>query len=196
MLLTLLELAINNALEYDSRARQDLAKLEGKILTLEIRPIPQKISLTPLPHGLEFSAESDNSDVHLSATLGALVKIGREGLEDAELAPGELEIAGDPIVGQRFARIISQLDIDWESLMAQHLGQTPAVLISSGIGKAKEFAQGSKAVFSQQLSNLLFNELGVVAEKADVDPFLDDVDSLRADTDRLQARIQRIQRAL
>lgn len=194
MLLNLIELTINSALEFDPRAQHDLAKLHGKTMTLEIKPIPQKISISPMPHGLEFSDESGATDVTLSATIGALVKIGRDGLDDAELEAGELEINGDPIVGQRFARILSQLDIDWEGLLAQRIGETPAVLLSGGLGRAKEIAQESKTVFSKHISNLLTNEMGLVASKSDIEPFLDDVDTLRADTDRLQARIQRIQK--
>jgi ubiquinone biosynthesis protein UbiJ len=194
MLLNLIELAINGALEFDPRAQRDLAKLHGKTMTLEIKPIPQKISICPMPHGLEFSNASGATDVTLSATIGALVKIGRDGLDDAELDSGELEINGDPIVGQRFARILSQLDIDWEGLLAQRIGETPAVLISGGLGRAKEIAQESKTLFSKHISNLLTNEMGLVASKSDIEPFLDDVDTLRADADRLQARIQRIQK--
>ena len=117
-------------------------------------------------------------------------------MDDAELESGELEINGDPIVGQRFARILSQLDIDWEGLLAQRLGETPAVLISGGFGKAKEIAKESKGLFSKHLSNLLTNEMGLVAAKSDIELFLDDVDTLRADADRLQARIQRIQKSI
>jgi ubiquinone biosynthesis protein UbiJ len=196
MLLNILELAINGALEFDPRAQRDLVKLHGKTMTLEIKPIPQKISISPMPHGFEFANESEATDVTLSATIGALVKIGRDGFDDAELESGELEINGDPIVGQRFARILSQLDIDWEGLLAQHIGETPAVLISGGFGKAKEMAQESKGLFSKHLSNLLTNEMGLVAAKSDIEPFLDDVDTLRADADRLQARIQRIQKSV
>ena len=196
MLLNILELAINGALEFDPKAQRDLVKLHGKTMTLEIKPIPQKISISPMPHGLEFANESKATDVTLSATIGALVKISRDGLDDAELESGELEINGDPIVGQRFARILSQLDIDWEGLLAQRLGETPAVLISGGFVKAKEIAKESKGLFSKHLSNLLTDEMGLVAAKSDIELFLDNVDTLRADADRLQARIQRIQKSI
>ena len=49
MLLNILELAINGALEFDPKAQCDLVKLHGKTMTLEIKPIPQKISISPMP---------------------------------------------------------------------------------------------------------------------------------------------------
>ncbi len=197
MLIDLLELASNNALQYDDSSRDRLTKLVGKTMTLEIRPpgeLPiQRISVSPLPHGLEFSDQITDTDVTLSTTILALIKIGRDGLDDAELNPGELEINGDPIVGQRFARVLAELNIDWEGLLAEHLGETPAVIITSGIGKAKEFASESKSMFKQYINRLLIDDLQLLANKNDVEPFLDQVDTLRADTDRLQARIKRLQ---
>jgi len=196
MLIDLLELASNNALEYDPAAKARLLKLQGKTMTLEIRPLGQKVSISPQPQGLEFSTDDSETDVTLSATIGALIKIGRDGLDDAELESGELEINGDPIVGQRFARVISDLNIDWEGLLAEHLGEAPAVFISQGLGKAKELAAGSKSIFSKQVHTLLSEDMGLLADKSDVDPFLDAVDTLRADADRLQSRIQRIQKSI
>ena len=198
MLIDLLELASNNALQHDDSSRDRLTKLVGKTMTLEIRPpgdLPiQRISVSPLPHGLEFSDQITNeSDVTLSTTIPALIKIGRDGLDDAELEPGELEINGDPIIGQRFARVLAELDIDWEGLLAEHLGESPAVIIAAGFGKAKEFASESKSMFKQFINKLLIEDLQLLADKNDVEPFLDQVDTLRADADRLQARIKRLQ---
>ena len=197
MLIDLLELASNNALQYDDSSRDRLTKLVGKTMTLEIRPpgdlAIQRISVSPLPHGLEFSDQITETDVTLSTTIPALIKIGRDGLEEAELEPGELEINGDPIIGQRFAKILAELDIDWEGLLAEHIGESPAVIISAGLGKAKELAIESKSMFMKYINKLLIDDLELLAEKSEVEPFLDNVDTLRADVGRLQARLDRLQ---
>lgn len=204
MLIELIELACNNALEHDAATRQRLTRLNGKIMSLEIKTPagstsigPQSISICPQPHGLEISSEqNDSPDVTLRATLPALLKISRDGMENADLMPGELEINGDAIVGQRFAQVIAELDIDWEGMMAEHIGETPAGVLNMGFGKAKEIFRGSQSVLQNQVSKLLTEDLGLVATKEDVDPFLDDVDTLRADAERLQARLKRIQNSL
>lgn len=199
-LIDLLELASNNALEHDHRSRQRLTKLQGKTITLLIKPRAsdsnpvQQLTVSPQPHGLEFSAKPGTApDVTLKATLGALVKIGRDGLDEAQLEPGELEINGDPIVGQRFARVLAELNIDWAGLLAEHLGEPPALFISAGVTKAKELAQESKSFLKHRLNSLLVDDFQILADKSAVEPFLDEVDTLRADTERLQARIKRLQ---
>ena len=201
MIIDLLEMASNNALQYDEKALQALAKLQGKSIVLEVKSLGslglQRIAVMPHPHGLEYSMTPlDNPDVTLSATLGAMVKITRDGLDDAELEPGELEINGDPIVGQRFAKVLAELDVDWEGLLAEHLGDTPAVLISSGFEHAKTLARESQLQIKLHLNKLLLEDLKLAASEAKVNQFIDDVDTIRADTDRLQARVKRLQARL
>ena len=194
MLLDLLELASNKTLEHDPSTQARLVKLQGKTMTLHIKSLEQSLSITPYPEGLEFSHDvPEQVDVTLSATLSALIKISRDGMEDAELEAGELEIQGDPIIGQRFAQIIADLNIDWESLLAEQIGEAPAKLISVSATQAREFAKESQSQIKSVLSRLLTDDLDLVAEKSDVEPFLDDVDELRADVDRLAVRIKRIQ---
>lgn len=194
MILELIELAINNALEHDPKTQQQLLKLQGKSMVLSLKPIEQSLQITPCPEGVEFSREiSESVDVTLTATLSAMIKISRDGFEDAELQAGELEIAGDPIIGQRFARIIAELNIDWEALLAEHIGDSPARLISIVASRARELANESRSVMKARLNSLIKDELKLTADKNDVETFLDSVDILRADTDRLANKIRRLQ---
>ena len=197
MLIELLELASNNALDYDPESRHRLAKLQGKTMALRIQPIDQVIAVTPQPEGLEYSRSiPDEVDVRLTATLSAMIKISRSGIDDADLKPGELEIAGDPIIGQRFAQIIAELDIDWEGFLAEHMGDTPAHFLTVAAGKARDFADESGVQFKARLKTFLTEDLNLVAAREEVDPFLDEVDRLRADTERLQRRLKRLQTSL
>ena len=193
MLLDLLELASNRTLEHDPNTKQRLLKLQGKTMTLQIRPIEQSLSVTPHPEGLEFNRETPETvDVTLSATINAMIKISRDGIDNAELKSGELEITGDPIIGQRFAQVLADLDINWEALLAEQIGDSPARVVSFAAGQAKELAQESRSRFKEFINQMLTDDLGVVASKDDVDPFLDDVDTIRADVERLMARIKRL----
>ncbi len=197
MLLDLLELASNKTLEHGPQTRARLLKLQGKTMTLNIKSIGQSLSVTPHPEGLEFSQRvPEHVDVTLSVTIGAMIKISRDGLDNAELEPGELEIVGDPIVGQRFAQVISDLDIDWQGLLAEHIGESPARAVSFAAGQAKSFADESRLKFKGFINTLIKDDMQLVADKQSVEAFLDEVDTVRADTDRLLARLTRIQRKL
>lgn len=193
MLLDLLELASNKALEHDPSTLERLVKLEGKTMTLNIKSIGQSLSVTPYQEGLEFTHDApEKVDVTLSATVGAMIKISRDGMENAELEPGELEIAGDPIVGQRFAQVISELDIDWEALLAEKIGESPAKTIRFAASQAREFADESRDKLKGFISTLIKQDMALVADKTEVEAHLDAVDTIRADVDRLSARLDRL----
>ena len=199
MLIDLIELACNNALEHDPDSKERLKRLNGKTIRLSIRSIgrltTQHITISPHPHGLEFSTElSAEPDVSLNASLGALVKISRDGLDNAELQAGDLEINGDAIVGQRFAQILSELNIDWLGLMAEHLGEAPAIVLHGGISKAKGLFDDSKPLVKAQVNQFLIDDLQMLVSEDEAEPFLDAVDILRADADRLIARMARLQK--
>jgi len=194
MLLDLLELASNKTLEHDSATQARLTKLQGKTMALQIKTINQSLAVTPHPHGLEFSNTiPEKVDVTLSATIGAMIKISRDGMEDAELEPGELEISGDPIIGQRFALVISELNIDWQNLLADQIGDGPAHVVTTAADQAKSFAQTSHQHVKELVSKFIKEDMDIVVDNDEVNAFLDDVDTLRADADRLIARIKRLQ---
>ena len=192
MLIQLFELASNKTLEHDPQTRARLVKLQGKTMALYIKSVDQSLAITSRPEGLEFSRQiPDNVDVTLKATVGAMLKIARDGMEEAELEPGQLEIIGDPIVGQRFAMVISELDVDWQSLLAEQIGDGPANVVTTAAVQAKEFAQTSKTQFKDWVNDFIKNDLDIVVDKQEVDAFLDDVDTLRADVDRFEAKMKK-----
>jgi len=193
MLFSLLELAGNKALEHDQASLVRLEKLQGKTMTLHIKNLDQSITVTPRAEGLELSGDApDTVDVTLSTTLAAMVKISRDGLENAELESGELEMSGDPIVGQRFAQVMADLNIDWEGMLAEQIGEAPARAASMVATQAKEFAQESRGKLHDFINNLVKDDFQIVADEADVTAFLDKVDNLRADVDRLSAKLEKL----
>ena len=191
MLLQLFELASNKTLEHAPQTQARLAKLQGKTMALHLKSINQSLAITSRPEGLEFSRDiPETVDVTLKATIGAMVKIARDGMEDAELESGELEIIGDPIIGQRFALVISELDIDWYGLLSKHIGDGPAQAVTSVAAQAKEFTRESHSNLKSWLNDFIKNDLDIVVDEYEVDAFLDDIDTLRADADRLDDKVK------
>ena len=194
MLIELFELACNHALEHDRATVERLHKLQGKSMALRIKTINQSVTVTPTPEGVELIREvPDSVDVILTATPAAILKISRSGMEDADLQPGELEISGDPSVGQRFATVISELNINWESLLAEQIGDSPARFVSLTAGQVRDFAEQSKQQIQRRFVHFVKDELDLTVESEEVEKFLDDVDTLRADVERLTSRLKRLQ---
>lgn len=190
-----LEVLINGALEHDPQSQQRVAALAGKVLALHIQDFNRTLIIQPLPHGVELSADVDAFDIDmtLSASIKALVAITRDGIENVDLPKGAIDIQGDPIIGQRFAQLIAELDVDWDGLLAEHIGDTPASLVSQGLKQAQSIAMRGKTIATEKFQNLVKEEIGVLADKQQAEEFLQGVDTLKADAERLLARIKRLQ---
>ena len=192
MLMSLLELAGNHTLQYSTAARTRLERLQGRTMLLKITPLEQTLSITPMPEGVEISTELKEADVTLTASIGALVKISRDGFEHAELEAGELKIEGDPIVGQRFAQIIGDLDIDWNALLRDQLGDAPALFVQLLAERVVSFSKQGRDQLRSAIATLLQQEFALVVAADEVDEVLDQIDDLRADTDKLEARLSKL----
>ena len=193
MLLSLIELASNQALEHDPESLAKVQSLSGKTIALRIKDANQTVSVHPQPHGIELSlGEITDASVTLAATPAAMLKVARHGMEQADLAPGELEINGDPIVAQKFASLISGLNIDWDALLAEHVGEVPASLIQKGVTIAQDAAAGGREIIKSKVNKTLVEDLELVANPEQVEHYLEDVDKLRASVDRLEARVNRL----
>lgn len=194
MLFEIIELACNKALEHDSGALAALQQLNGKRVLLKIKQVNQNILVQPMTHGIEITPyQGESLDVTLAATPKALLSILQSGLDKADLEPGELEISGDPIVAQRFARIAAELNIDWEAMLEEHLGEMPAALIATGLRKAADLGTQGRSLAKEKINEHINNEHSLVAAEQDVEMFMEQVDDLRAAVDRLNARLKRIQ---
>ncbi len=191
MLLQFFELASNKALEFDSGTRARLDKLQGRTLCLHITSLNQSVVLTPQASGLEFSSIiPEHVDVTLKASLPALVKLGRDGLDDAELEPGELEIIGDPLVGQRFAQLIAQLDIDWDELLSDQFGPSPAKVISSVAVSAAALAKEGRAKLHEFVLQGIKENDDMFADPLSARESKDQIDALATQVTQLEKRLK------
>ena len=117
MLSTLLETSSQKILSTDPASLERLSKLDGKLIAIEIKKLNFTLYLRIENRNIVFESAPESEqdiDVKLKAKPSTLLKISRHGIENAELEKGELEIEGDAITGQRFASVMTALDIDWE----------------------------------------------------------------------------------
>ena len=114
-------------------------------------------------------------------------------MDNADLEAGELEIEGDAITGQRFAALLNELNIDWEELLSQRIGDVPAHILASGVSKLMAWSKDTHATMKQNMAEYLVEEARLAASRVAVDTYLDQVDELRNDVARLSARVAQLQ---
>lgn len=195
MLLGLIETFGNEALQFGPQTKEKLAKLEGKTMAIEIQTFNRTWYFTSVKEGIELAEYCDDDpDVTLKTTVGAFLKIARDGIDEAELEPGELEISGDAIVGQRFAKIISNIDIDWEEFIADKLGDSSARLMSLARNQVNELIEQGPEGIKSMLAKVFENVAGQAQTNASSDS--QSVNELNIKVSNLEAQIQELKAKL
>jgi len=199
MLAALFETTSKKVLATDPETLERLSRLTGKLVAIDIKKLNLSFYLRIEQDNITFQdtpENSDNIDVRIKAKPSTLLKIARDGMEEAELDRGELEIEGDAITGQRFANMLNALDIDWEDLIAEKIGDAPARLLFDFVGKARQWHHENQQTIQQNLSEFLVEEAQIIPHASEVETFIQQVDVLRNDTARLDARLIQLTRRL
>jgi ubiquinone biosynthesis protein UbiJ len=200
MLQALIETGSRKVLATDPNTLEKLAKLADKTIALNILKLDKTVFIRThsdaITLGFEQPDNPEDIDVTLIAKPSTLLKIARDGIEDANLEAGELVIEGDAIVGQRFASLMNQLDIDWEELFSEIIGDVPARALFSMFEGLQKWSAESGQTMKANVSDYLLEESNLLAHPIAVDDFNDQVDTLRNDTARLEARLSKLTQLL
>ena len=191
-----LEQAINATLALDPATLQRLAKLEGKVIAVDIQGTGVIVYLAPQPKGLRLMGHFDgDADTTLRGAPLALLRMS-SGTAGEGLFSGEITIDGDVETGQQLQRILRGLDIDWE----EHISRLTGDVIGHQLGQTMRgivtFGRNAVTAFGLNLGEYLQEEKGTLPTAPEVKAFVGDVDTLRMAADRLDARLKRLHRAL
>lgn len=188
----LLEEALQRVLELDPETAERLAGLDGRTLGLELVGDGEPFRLYVLPRAgrLRFARHvSGEADVTIAGPPSIFL---RQWLRRAPVVSGELKIRGDIELGQRFQRLLTGIDIDWEEGLSRLVGDVPARRLGQALQDLAAFGRHMTTTLQMDTAEYLQEEVRLLARREQVDAFLEDVDRLRMDADRLDKRIERL----
>jgi len=189
----LLQAALNRALALDPDTRSQLRRLDGRALSVEFRNTPLALRLTVSGETLEVGpAFAGDSALRVAATPGSLVAMLLRRGDDAALAPGKVEIAGDAELARRLEKIASGYRPDFEEAFTRVFGDVLGVKIAQGFATGLRYARERGEALLRDGADYLREESRDLIAPGEMDEFLDDVDALRERGERLEARIARL----
>ncbi len=187
------EKMLNTALRYDPATRIGLARLEGKILAVQITAPAINVFVMPMDDELRLMGNWDGDvDTRITGSALALAQLAQteiHNLKDSGVtAMGDLALLAD------FQLLVKNLDIDWEEMLSQFtgdiIGHQTAQLIRTKFGWAKDRAKSAQRLTSEFLTE----ELKTLPSKPELNDFYQQVDELRLAVDRAAARVEKIMR--
>ncbi len=194
MILAELERHLNKLIALDEDAMTELARLEGKLIQLNLLNTRACYYLAPGSHGIRVNLTCEgNVDVVISGTPTALMSQVIQ-KDDVGISPSDIEIRGDVAVAQEFQRILREIDVDWEEGLSHWFGDGIAHHLGRFIRGAAGFLENSNTKLQEDVSEYLRFEKEVSIEKDEMESFSIGVDELRNDVERLKQRIARLER--
>lgn len=195
--LTSLEAAMNKTLRSDPVTCSALATLEGHIIQILAEDLNQSIYILPFDQGAQLQAYLEgDADVILSGSSTRLLQLLTSDDKAEHFFGNGINIQGDASLANRFQALLADMQIDWEALLADAVGDLPAHQITSFGRSQLTFLQQATRSMKANLQEYIQEEIAALPTQPETEHFLQQVDELRERSDRLAARIQRLEEQL
>lgn len=187
----LLEQAVNAAVSLDPEFPPKLSAFEGRRIAVDVLGLEYRIFVTVVDRRLRLTkTAAEPAEVTVRGAPLALLKLATAENPAALLQSGEVKMDGDVELGRRFKAMLGELDIDWEELLAQRIGDLAAHKLGNLARGFLGWRRHAHASFATSLGEYLQEEVRHTPARIEVENFMDDVDALREAADRIEARIE------
>lgn len=185
------EQLVNSALRYDPATRLGLEKLAGQVLAVEITLPATQVYVLLDGEGLRLMGHWEGEvDTRVKGPLPALLQLANGSVHS--LHNSGVEVAGKTSLLADWKLLLGNLDIDWEEILSQLLGD---VVGHQGAQLLRQQARwvGERAASGQRLaSEFIREEIKTIPGKLELQDFYQQVDELRLATDRAAARLEKL----
>lgn len=186
-----IEAALNRYCALDAENMQRFMAFEGRIIAIEVTGLSLTLYLFPSADGFLVLSDFDgDADATISGTPLALAKLAMSKDPRDLLFDREILIAGDSRLANQFSRVLSQLDIDWEELLAKTVGDITAHKIGNTLRSIGGWIRRSTQSVCLDSGEYLQEEIRLSPSNAEIRRFIQRVDEVREASDRIAARIQ------
>lgn len=188
-----LEIALNRLLALDPDTQADLAKLEGRRISLALEAPALALEISVRQGKLEVGpVQSEEADLGIRASLsGALSQLPF--LRPANAAPvGKVRINGDAELARTLQQLAKGFDPDWKRPFVDAFGTIIGPQVARGLREAFQASATLAKKFAHDATDFVTEESRDVLGKAELAAFHDDVDTLRDDAERLIARVEKL----
>jgi ubiquinone biosynthesis protein UbiJ len=190
-----LEIAINKILAL-STANVSLEKLTQKTITLELTelgfPLSFTVCNTAENQNIVVTTLTEHTDCAINTSISTLRELKAEQQITELIKQEKLDVTGDIKVAQQFASVAENLDIDWQSELASHIGDVPThKLLQLGKRVSKKVQFAAKQI-KADASEYIVHEKRLAVTRSQVEYFNQQVTEVSNQVDDLNQRISQL----
>jgi ubiquinone biosynthesis accessory factor UbiJ len=190
MLSATLDNLVNRGLPRSPRARALCAELEGKSLAIDIAGVTR---LRVASNGVTLTVSRDAAPAEATLSGGPLSLMALIGTApEAVLQRGDVTVAGDAELAQKFRELGRLLKPDLEEELSLVVGDVPAHQLGRLARAALDFGRRAGRTTLENLAEYLGHERADLVPRNEGEQFLHGVEAVREGVDRLEARLTRL----
>lgn len=190
LLCAFLETGVNQLHRLDNSASNKRKLLQDNIIGVRLKeinfPLYFIISQQHIDIVSQFSGEPN---CFISVSIKAIDKLQDNQQTTTLIKSGQLEVEGDIQLVQQFASLMTELEIDWEELLSEKVGDVLAHKISYHFQQLKQHSKLQLNQLKNQSALYLTEEIKIAPSALEVTHFCDQVDSLQTQADKLQLKL-------
>lgn len=195
LLTSTLEVLINKALSL-STTNASLENLTQKTLTLKLADLGFPLSFTVYKtiknSQIMVTALTERADCTINTSLSTLRELKAEQQITELIKQDKLDLTGDIKVAQQFASVAENLDIDWQSELANHIGDIPTYkLIQLGKRVSTKVQFAAKQI-KADASEYIVHEKRLVVTRSQIEQFNQQVVKVVEQVNELDQRISQL----
>ena len=196
-LIPLLEKALNGYLALDPEAFKKLARLSGKVMTLEITDWHTTVYLLPNTTGIVLKSSAcmrkkpiDTIHAEIKGTSLNLLRMGLTKPKDQNATAKSLTIKGDIHLAHQITQILQQLEINLEEPLPRITGDVIAHQIGVLARRFQLWKAKTKHQISQNITEYLQEESRQLPTREEIEYFFSDIAQLKNDIARFESTLK------
>lgn len=190
---SIIEKAINRALQLDPQLAEKLAPLEGKCFSVQLDFLSAPWVFRISNQAFNVVDEEDyTADVTLSGTLGGFLGLFYQD-KTAANPDDKLYISGDLHTAQAFQQVMQSLQPDFRGALVQRFGYKLGGVLAEGLEQFKYQGERARAGLEEQLRELLAGSHAQALTKAQFASFKATIATLEPQLQSLEARLRALE---
>ncbi|WP_250659261.1 ubiquinone biosynthesis accessory factor UbiJ [Alkalimarinus coralli] len=195
------EALVNKTLALDSAALIKVKELDGSVVKVSLHPIDVSVTVNACNDQLIISSNDDKyTDSEIDVTIeGSPLSLSRLVFEDDKnslVRSGDIKLLGNAEVAQRFQSLLAELNIDWESALADIIGDIPAHFIGQKLRQGFSWGKQAQQSLTANIEEHLHEESRLLPNRIELQEQFAQIDQLRLSTERLEARLAKLNNAI
>lgn len=186
----LIETGVNKLHQLDTSAQQKRKILDGTIIGIAFKEIPLPLYFVVSHQQIDILSHFEGQpDCFIRLNLLTLLELQDSSQLTGLIKSGQLEVEGDIKLVQKFALLLTEMDIDWEEHLSDKVGDLLAhKLVYHAKQCQTQFSKQSTLV-KRQLAEIVTEELKLAPGPLEVAYFCEQVNDIEKQVIALEKRL-------